>query len=100
MVPEAVAGVCLGDAGSAAGPGQLSLVSMASVVAGGIRFAVPVLKSRRCRFILEYSDCIRQDRAFGDSSSPSALYGSSVSFQVAVIVWGATRGCSMKEERL
>ena len=62
MVLDAVAGVCLGDAGSAAGPGQLSLVSMASVVAGGIRFAVPALKSRRCRFILEYSDCIRQER--------------------------------------
>ena len=43
MVLDAVAGVCLGDAGSAAGPGQSSLVSMASVVAGGIRFAVPAL---------------------------------------------------------
>ena len=30
--------VCLGDAGSAAGPGQLLLASMASVVAGGISF--------------------------------------------------------------
>ena len=74
MVSDAVASVCLGDADSAAGRGQSSLVSMASVVAGGIGFAVPALKSRRCRFILEYSDCIRQDRAFGDYSSPSALY--------------------------
>ena len=53
MVPDAVEGVCLGEAGSAAGPGQLSLVSMASVVVGGIRFAVPASKN----FILEYSDC-------------------------------------------
>jgi hypothetical protein len=76
----AVVSVCPGDADSATGPGQSSLVSIVSVVAGGVGFAVPVLRGHRFWFDPGSSVLRRQDRAFWGSSSSSAPYGPCVSF--------------------
>ena len=92
MGPGAVARACLGDAGSASGPGQSSFIPMVSVMVGSAGAAVPRARNRWRRLVSGSSVLRRQDRAFGGSSSPSASYGSSVSCRVGVIVWGATRG--------
>ena len=48
MVSDAVANVCLGDSGSASGPGQSSLVPIVLVVVGsiGVVLLLPIKEDR------------------------------------------------------
>ena len=64
MGPGAVARACLGDAGSASGPGQSSFIPMVSVMVGSAGAAVPLARNRWRRLVSGSSVLRRQDRAF------------------------------------